>query len=330
MNHQTERKKKKRLIVLLLLFSCVVSASILLYSADNKIRQLRTLAQADSMIVSTLEQFNVERSQFDVNTITVDSGFSRKTYFVRVPPRFSKTLLHTELNRSLYPYSVRTPARALLPEDRMKIQLVLNGTVIRTLSLQTDKELILERNFASLLIAFKDYPSSRLIDEVKRFGEPIPIALRVSTAEQLREGIPNLNQRYSHFCYWIEADPETDDSRSSLPPVSLLEHVPNNTPILSFREPSFFSSEKGKPVAEAASEKNIPFIDVNEALILDSNLGETLFKQELEKFAIRAQQQKHPVAIVIADEQSLQWLREKLATFKKGGLYLIHPPNINL
>ncbi len=63
--------------------------------------------------------------------------------------------------------------------------------------------------------------------------------------------------------------------------------------------------------------------------MLDSDLGETFFKQELEKIATRARQQQHPVAIIMADEQALTWLREKLAAFKKSGFYLVYPPQIN-
>ncbi|MDR8391753.1 divergent polysaccharide deacetylase family protein [Aliifodinibius sp. S!AR15-10] len=329
MSHLSGGNTKKRLIALLLFISCTISALILVYSEDTQSNELQTFAQADSLIVHTLQNFNVNRNQIRVRSIEVDSTLTRKKFTVDVPPRFSKTLLHAELNRTFHPLSVRTPARISLPEEHMVIQFVHMGTVIRTLSLQTDEDLVLERDIASIIVAFEETPSPSMIESVIRFGEPIPIALRVSNSEEVRERIQNINQDYPYICYWIEPTKSADESRNTLPPLSLLEHVPQNTPILNFRNVSFLSSKTAKPITKTASEKNITFIDVNDALVLDSNLGETFFKQELDKFAARARQQEHPVAIVMADDESLEWVREKLATFKKSGLYLIHPPQIN-
>lgn len=329
MDQNSDGKTKKRLIALLLLISCITSAIILFYSGEAEQKKLQNFAQADSLIIDTLHQFNINSNQYRVQTRVVDSVLTRKTYTIDVPPQFSKTLLHAELNRTFHPLSVETPARISLPEEHLLIQLSYQGTVFRTLSLKTDEDLVLERNIASIIVAFTDEPSAEMIESVIRFGEPIPIALRVSTAEQVRERIQNVTQNYPHFCYWIEPEMGSEESRASLPPLSLLEHIPQNTPVLNFRKVSFLSSTKAEAITETASEKNISFIEVNEAQILNSDLGETFFKQELEKFAKKAQQQEHPVAIVIADEEALQWLREKLASFKKQGLYLIHPPQIN-
>lgn len=297
---------------------------MLVYTSGDKNRTLQSFAQADSLIVQTLQEFNIERSQMRVSQLRVDSSLTRKTYTIEVPPRFSKTLLHAELNRIFHPLSVRTPARTMLPDQRMEIHLVYNGTVFRTLSVRSNQELVMERDIASILVAFDEAPSDDLIKSVIRFGEPIPIALRVTNADQARERMINIEPNYSHICYWFEAAEDQGYSiQTSLPAVSFLENIPRGTTVLQFqgRLP-----EPGAPLVSTASQKNITFLDVSNAMLLNEDLGETVFKQELDKFANRARQQQHPVAIIMAEEEALEWLREKLISFKKSGLYLAYPP----
>ncbi|MDZ7690140.1 MAG: hypothetical protein U5K69_03115 [Balneolaceae bacterium] len=327
MNQHTDGLTKKRVIALLLLVSCITSILILVYTFDADKRQLQSFGKADSLIVNTLQEFNIDREQMQVSEHRVDSNLVRKTYTIHVPPRFSKTLLHAELNRIFHPFSVKAPARILLPEQRMDIHLLYDGTVFRTLSLRTDEDLILERDIASILVAFDEAPSDELVKSVIRFGEPIPIALRVTGPGQARERMISIKPIYPHICYWFEpAGEQNTDLQTALPTVSFLQDAPRGASVLQFQDrlPGF-----ADPLITVASQKNITFLDVSDAMILSADLGETVFKQELDKFANRARRQQHPVAIVMAGKQPLEWLREKLISFKKSGLYLAYPPQTN-
>lgn len=328
MEHYTDGTTKKRLIALLLLISSAICVVMLLYSSDVADQRLQSFAQADSLIQNTLQQFNIDRNQIRVGATSVDSNLVRKTYTIRVPPGFSKTLLHAELNRTFHPLEVRTPASVSLPENQMTIQLTYSGTVFRTLRLQTDDELVLDRNYASLLVAFEEAPTPELVKDVIRFGEPVPIALRAGSAEQARERFRSFRPYYPYVCYWIDATGSDSNKRTPLPPAGLLEDLPQDASVLSFEQTEALSTKSATVLARTATGKNLTFIDVSDAVILDSDLGETFFKQELDKFATRARRQEQPVAIVIGDEEALQWLYEKLTVFKKSGLYLIHPPQI--
>ncbi|MDX1639829.1 MAG: hypothetical protein R3281_17850 [Balneolaceae bacterium] len=328
MNRHSDGKFKKWLVALLLLVSCVISALLLVFGDEGDTQRLGNFAQADSLISDTFRQFGITRSQVRVTDTRVDSVLTRKTYTVDVPPGFSKTMLHAELNRVFHPLSVRTPARVSLPEKRMRIQLVYDNTVIRTLALRTDECMVLDRDIASILVAFDEEPTRSLLQSVIRFGEPIPVALRVSGAEQAREQ-KGLLQQYPYLCYWINTNREGAEEGSALPPATVLDDFPPKADILSFERIADLSGARASSIRTVASEHDMAFIDASDALILDSDLGESIFKQELEKFAARARRQEHPVAVVMADEEALEWLRQKLVTFKKQGLYLIHPPKIH-
>lgn len=326
-------KTKKRLIALLLLVSCIVSTLILVFSPVPAITNLRSFAQADSLIERNLDRFNISAGQIRVSQVRADTHLTRKTYYIDVPPGFAKTLLHADLNRALHPLSVGTPAKVWLPEDEMLIHLAYRGTVFRSLSIRTDPSLRLDRNFASLLLAFDGVPPNRLLDDIISLGEPISVVLRVSDAREAEESHMRIEERYSLVCYWVtHAEPEAGRNRSgplSSPYLATLGEFDSGSRILSFRDLDGPGAAPAAQLERVASENEVAFVDVSDARVLDSNLGESVFKRELAKFEQRARNGEAPLAIVMADRDALDWLREELAEFKKGGLYLVRPPEID-
>lgn len=333
MDIQYDEKTKKLLIALLLFVSCVISAIMLIYAPEPTNRKLRSFAHADSLILQTFDEFNIPSSQVRITVIRVDSNLTRKRYRVELPPGFQKTMLHAELNRTFNGLPVETPASVILPERDMKIQLTYEGTVFRTVDLRTDPDLTLQRNYASLMVAFDSTPSQPLLNEVVTLGEPIPFVLRVSNAREMREVEKEMRRYYSRTCFWLtnnsEATPEeTSNNDNPFPPLYHLREIQPQARILSFNDLSAAGSSSSRSAVKIASDKNITFVDASNALILDSDLGETVFKQELSKFEQQAINGTHPVAIVMADERALDWLREKLNELKRRGLYLTEPPEI--
>lgn len=337
MNIQYDEKPKKILIALLLFASCVISALILVYSPGPSNRSLQSFAQADSLILQTFRTFNIAPDQRRVTVIRVDSNLVRKRYRVNLPPDFQKTTLHAELNRSFNRLSVETPATVTLPEQDLLVQLVYRGTVFRSIDLRTDPGLVMERNYASLMVAFDYVPSRSLLNKVIELGEAVPVVLRVSDAREARELENEIRPSHSRIYYWLtdRADSEPGNKtvetprNNAFPPLIHLRELQPRVHVLSFKDLSAFRSSSSRSAVKIASDKNITFVDVSSAMILDSNLGERLFKQELEKFEQQAKDGNHPVAIVLGNERALEWLGEKLNDLKRRGLYLTEPPEIS-
>ncbi|MDX1617627.1 MAG: hypothetical protein R3224_02495 [Balneolaceae bacterium] len=333
MDIQFDEKTKKLLIALLLFVSCAVSAVMLSIAPEHPNQPLESFSQADSLILKSFRKFNISPDQVRVAVIRVDSHLVRKRYRVHLPPGFEKTVLHADLNRTFSRLSVKTPATVELPEYNMLIQLLYTGTVFRTIDLRTDPALELERNYASVMVAFDSAPSRSLLNEVVRLGESIPVVLRVADAGQADEMRSDLQVLNSRIYYWLtrDAEPAGDESASGdpLPPLLTLREFQPRVHILSFTDLSTRELAPSREAVKLASDKQITFVDASNAMILDSNLGEQLFKQELEKFAQQAVNGTHPVAIVLGDERALEWLHEKLNDLKLRGLYLTKPPEIN-
>lgn len=133
--------QKRGWIVILLLFTCI-AALVLLWNYDPAdVKRLTNSAQIDSLITHTFDDFGVTSAQIRVQSVEVDSLFTRKIYNVRVPSHFSKTSFHLRLHEHSYPFSVYTTATVQFPERNLRIHLLHNDTVQRSVYLNTDTRL---------------------------------------------------------------------------------------------------------------------------------------------------------------------------------------------
>ena len=328
MNIQYNETTQKWLIAILLFVSCVTIVLILTRSNPARSRQLKDFAQADSLIRETFDMFNIKSGQIDLSTVRTGTLLTRKTYTIHTPPGFSKTLLHAELNRKFQPLSVETPATVSLPEEDMRIHLLYEETVIRSVSIRTDPDLRLERYFASLMLAFEEIPTDRTIRRINRIREPIPLVVQVSSADEAYRVHQQIKDRYPDVGYWIKNGEQDDSERgiSFLPPLAQFQEFSSGARILSFQDPESNSFPPSRSNIETASDKNLSFLDVSNAVILHSELGESVFKRELSKFVKSARNHEYPIAIVMASNESLSWLSESLVEHKRGGLRLVSPP----
>ena len=319
------RHNQKKLIAILLFISCLFSTWLLFVSPANESRQFRSFTQADSLLQRTLSDFNIPEQQRSSSAVNVDSNFSRKTYRVTVPPSFSKTQFHAVLQNRLRPYQITLPASVTFPEQDMQIHLRFSSTIIGTIKLSTDKDLTLERSFASLIIAFDNHPYDASINTIKSFGEPIPIAVKMQPPFEKPGWWDELREQYPSSLIWPVAtngnNMLTDDQQNAISSITPLEESFANATLL-----SFFNDNSR--LSTARNQISCSFIPVNNAIIFNDQMNESEFNQTFRTFVQQARNGVKPVAIIIGTEQTLQWTRQQLNTFKKGGLFIVPPNNM--
>lgn len=132
---------RKKWITFLLAASCIVSGVMLIYTPPQEVNRISSFEQLDSVIVATFDDHNISRSQWRVSSTDVDSVYVRKTYRVKVPRQFSKTLLHYDLNKRIYSSDYMTPSRVTLPERDMDIFVYTSNSIVRTIRIDTDLSL---------------------------------------------------------------------------------------------------------------------------------------------------------------------------------------------
>lgn len=315
-------KKKKRIIVLLLLLSCTASTIILAVADGSDSRRLTSFARADSLLQNDFQKFNISSDQITIRTIQVDSTFSRKNYRVSVPPGFSKTQLHAELHQTFYPLDVESPAEVHFPNRDLRIQLLYRDTVFRTIFVTTDPDLQLNRNFGSIIIAFRGIPPEEHLEQIISLGEPISIALIVENPMEANELKAELEDRYPEVVFWLQDENGNNlfsmESGRVLPRIRHLQEAVPGARVISFTPPSELSNR-------IVSDTNLQFIDASRYVLVDAALGKPAFMQELNRFRDQTQNYEHTVAVIMGSSQSISWLSEALADFKKSGLRITTP-----
>jgi len=315
-----KEQKKKRFITILLLVSCFISGYMLFTASDGGTNRLQTIAQADSLIQQELADFNIGNNQIEVKTTRVDSNFSRKTYQVGLPYQFSKTQFHAELNSRLHPYGIATPAQVTFPEKNVDIHLLYRGTVIRTISLQTNPELVLDRNQISLLVSFDEFPDNELINNLASLGEPIPIVIKIENPIQANDLRKRLENRYNRLLFWLQT-PSGEDLIRTNPSAALakLKQIENVLPqarILQYRH----VEKQQEPLV---AKTDLTFVNAGDALLLHEDLGKASFFEELNKLQTN---RKHSMGVITGNETTLSWLAEQLPKLKKAGIEIVPPP----
>lgn len=318
-----KEQKKKQLITALLFVSCFISGYMLFSTSSGNANGLHNFSQADSLILKKFADFNINEQQVRTLTIRVDSNFSRKIYHVRLPYQFSKTQFHADLNKVFHNYDIQTPARVTFPEKDVKIQLLYNETVIRTISLQTDPDLTINRKDVSILVAFDHSPDEELINQLQRLGEPIPMVFKVENPMQANELNKELSRQYSHISFWLQDENGEDILRSNPKAASakfkqLSAIVPDAK---FFQLKAVNQAQEHLPV-----QTNLTVVDADNTLLLNEAAGKTVFFEKLHKLQTNA---AYSMAVIIGNKTTLRWFQEKLPELKKAGIRLILPSQMN-
>ena len=127
----------RRWIVRLLALCVLVALTLYLSWTPEERLNLKSASQIDEMIRETIERYPVPPTRVQTQTVAIDSVTSRRVYTLSVPPEFSKAQWHYELDKTVRPWRISTPARVIFPERNLRIHLVYNKNVIRTIDLRT-------------------------------------------------------------------------------------------------------------------------------------------------------------------------------------------------
>jgi hypothetical protein len=210
----------------------------------------------------------------------------------------------------------------------MDIHLLYKNTVIRSLSLQTDPKLVLNRSRVSILFVFDYIPNEELISQLERLGEPIPIVLKIENAMQANEMREKMETQYDRVAYWLQNKDGDDlissDREAALNRLEQFQEVFPNALML-HHNPSRETSIEDKK--ELISKTQMTFIDVSNALILQGQLRKTSFFESLDKLRSK---QGYSTAIITGSETNLSWFSQKLPDLKKAGVIITPPPKTNL
>jgi len=133
---------KKGWLALLLVICCFLAGALHVQINPTVKQYLKSPAQLDSLIAQTTYDFRINPKQVTISTVQIDSVFSRKIYTIRVPAGFSKTTFHHHLHYRLYPLEAKIYGTVQFPERDLKLQIVYNQTVHRTLNIQTEPDFI--------------------------------------------------------------------------------------------------------------------------------------------------------------------------------------------
>lgn len=318
-----KEQKKKRFIAVLLLVSCFISGYMLFQTSEGGTKHLRSLAQADSLIQKKLSDFNIGEHQIRTTNTRAGSSLTRKTYHVGLPYGVSKTQLHAELNNIFYDYSISTPAKVTFPEQSVDIHLLSHGTVIRTISLYTDPDLSMPSNSISILFSFDEFPDQETISDITSLGEPIPIVVKIQTPMQANEFKKQQGQDYDRILFWLQdregEDLLTNKPREALDKLRQLEKILPEAQILQLR-----NSQKIQ--RQLTSKTNLTFVNINDALLLNEEMGKAVFNEKLHSLLNNT---SYSATIISGNETTLSWLKQKLPELKKAGIQLIPPSQTN-
>lgn len=129
---------KKKFLVWLLFFSCIAAFVFFLNTEPPTKKYLRSVSQIDSLITLTLDQHQLTPNQVRVRTVEIDSLFSRKIYQIDIPTSFSKTSFHYALHQNIWPYEATTVAQVQFPERNLRIHVLVNDKVHRSLFIHSN------------------------------------------------------------------------------------------------------------------------------------------------------------------------------------------------
>ncbi|MEX0993974.1 MAG: hypothetical protein WD599_00510 [Balneolaceae bacterium] len=319
--------RRKKWIVLLLSVSCLVSIFLYLSYQPAGNLQLKNTGQVDSLITRLFDRFNISAEQIRKRPIRIDTLTARVVYTVNVPPGFSKTRWHFELDKEVREYGIQTPARVTFPEQSMQIHLTYGTNIIRSVLFRTDPDLVLYRDYASLILVFDQPPAPSELDRIIAFGEPIHLAIRSDIPRQDYPSLQEIRRKYSRTLWMLqENDGGNFNQSETINP--FLNHAARIHQIDPGASILFFNPypENLPPVIESQMSKfDLYFIEVGEALYIEDLADGINIRQITNQLLSKSSVSNPPVLIVEGSSANIQRLQEFIMRLKEYNIQLRNP-----
>jgi len=293
---------------------------------------LSDLVQADSIILATLNEFNVYEDQVSVQAIDLDSGFSRKVYNIKVPRNFAASHWHYSIHKKLYRYQIQTPGKVHLKESRLNIHLLTHNTIFRTLRFEKDTTRYQRYFTANLFLKFDLVPTRGLLQEVVRLGEPVPIILPISPILDMDSPHSHIYSSYPRVAYQlfepqISEDKIWNNVEELAQKLKQLKSFDQTAKVFIYKDQL---AELGPDASRKLNRTGVQFYDVDKTIEIDADDGRAQFSRQLGLAVESAREGDAPVIVVEANNNTLNWLHEFLPEYRKKGFLITSPPLLAL
>lgn len=317
----------RKRITLFLLIVCIGISGYLVWDPSFFDKpELQSLQEIDQIIEKELTEFNIKESQIAKRQFGIEQGFDRKILRVTVPSNFSKTFFHSELAYNLFPYGIQTPSIVELPSGDMNIHIYWMNTVVRTIELRQNTDLVRYRDPGIILLETTSEPSTEVLAKLTQMGEPIRLILRSDNADVLlswMELIPkNAKPPIIHLDYGV-AIAELKDERFDrfVNEVSRINKLWPNTSVLVSLDDEPLSDARIKRLQRTGAH----VAKVTNPVSIAERISRDEFKELLHDFVTKSRAGNHPVLVIPGNTTVLDWLQQDLVNYKKGGLNLSEP-----
>ncbi len=317
---------RKRLVLLLLLVCIGISGYLVWDPSFFDKPELKSLDDIDQIVEKELLEFNIKESQIKKRQSGIENGFDRSIIRVTVPSNFSKTFFHSELAHNLYPYGIHSPAIVDLPSGDMNIHIYWMNTVVRTIELRQNTDLVRYRDPGVILLETTSEPSAELLAKLTQMGEPIRLVLRSDNTDVLlswMDIIPrNSKPPIIHLDYGMTLTDLKDERFDRfVGEISRINKQWPNTSVLVSLEDKELSENRITRLQRTGAH----VAKVSNILSMSERINRDEFREILHDFVSKSRSGNHPVLVIPGRANILDWLQEDLVNYKKGGLHLSEP-----
>lgn len=321
--------KKKQLIVLLLALGSVL-LTYLLFTLRLPDSQSQFYPEhLDTLIYRELYSFNISDQQIRNKVAYQDSLFTRIEYDIRLPRYISKTYIHSELNKEFYNHEIQTPARVIFPKKDMRIYIIHDGTVFRTLNLSTDSAMTYQQYSVSIFFLAKTTPDIEIVREIHDLGEFIPLVLQTTNPENAEKWYGLVQSKINPIYIWYN---DTNESKLLHQIYSLQDRLPRfssiSSQLLTIVEESQIDDDLPRRSKSLLTTHNVKSIKSDHLIFANSENGIFYFERAVDQFKEMALRNEHPILVASLNRKSYEYLREIIPTLKKAGIK-IRPPVFN-
>lgn len=315
--------RKKQVIAGVLFLSSVLLVFLLLSTQRNERPSLRDIAEIDTLIYRELAAFNISQDQIQSRTRRVDSAFSRVEHVVSVPPRISKTFIHSEIHQQVEEFGINDPAIVEFPQKDLRIHFLKQGTIVRSVTLRTDTSLVFRSYPVRVFFYTSSTPDVTNAQEIHDLGEHLPLMLKTSDPDEAERWFNKVNDVISPVFVWLH-DPDQTATEILENEYWLNERIPRIANISS--DINIMLNQSGKnatlkrSVRSLLNQYNVMLLSTSDMLTIEEDISIYDRERVREQFVQNAVSDHVPLLSVALSERNTEWITEHQKEFKKMGI----------